>query len=193
MKYKRRKRKKKRDLNRWNGHFKNAIKTITDMSFFDSKYQYISSKRKFGLCDDEPPPHKPAYLDEKNGKNWIAIVKNDRQIKVRFVALDHSIILRKPDGTQDRCSDGLLTYSSTIIFVELTTGTNKNWKNDKDEQLRITIKHFEDTKESDLYDTKQAYIANNNSRVFRPSYQIRMDKFLFETGYDLRIENRIEV
>jgi hypothetical protein len=164
---------------------------ISPMNFFDSKHQYTSTKSKFGLCDDIPPPHLPAYLDETDGNKWIAVVANDRQIEVRFVALDNSIILRKPDGKQDRCSDGLLTYDSTIIFVELTTGKNKNWKNDKYEQLRITIKHFEDTKEAHLYNTKKAYIANSNSRVFRPSSQIKMDKFLIETGYDLRIENRI--
>ena len=163
------------------------------MSFFDSKYQYISTKRTFGLCDDEPPPHKPAYLDENNGSKWIAIVANDTQIEVRFVALDHCIELLKPSGAKDRCSDGLLTYHSTIIFVELTTATHRNWKSDKDDQLRITISHFEKTKESNQYEVKKAYIANSNFRVSKSTYQSRMDKFLNDTGYDLRIENRIVV
>jgi hypothetical protein len=161
------------------------------MSFFDSEHQYASTKRRFGLCDDEPPPHKPAYLDEIDGGKWIAVVDNYYQFNILFVALDNSIVLKKPDGKKDRCSDGLLAYDSTVIFVELTTGTNKNWKNDKDEQLRITIKHFEDTKEADLYKVKKAYIANSNARIFRPSYTMKMDKFLNDTGYDLRIENRI--
>lgn len=164
------------------------------MNFFDSKYQYVSTKKTFGLCDDEPPPHKPAYLDETNGSKWIAIVANATQLEVKFVALDHCIKLLKPDGkTEDRCSDGLLEYDSTIIFVELTTATHKNWKSDKDEQLRITISHFEKTQESKRYDIKKAYIANSNFRLLRPSYQSRMDKFLNETGYDLRIENRIVI
>ncbi len=164
-----------------------------NMSFFDSEYQYISTKRTFGLCDDEPPPHKPAYLDETNGSKWIAIVANDAQLEVKFVALDHCIKLLKSDGkTADRCSDGLLTYNSTIIFVELTTATHKNWKSDKDEQLRITISHFEKTKEAKQYDVKKAYIANRK-KILRSSYQSRMDKFLSETGYDLRIENRIVI
>ena len=167
---------------------------IKNVSFFDSKYQYISTKRTFGLCDDEPPPHKPAYLDENDGSKWIATVANDTQIKVRFVALDHSIKLLKPDGKkEDRCSDGLLEYGSTIIFVELTTATHKNWRPDKDDQLRITISHFEKTKESKQYEIKKAYIANSNFPVLRPSYQSRMDKFLSDTGYDLRIENRIVI
>ncbi|MDR1181199.1 MAG: hypothetical protein LBL13_04405 [Bacteroidales bacterium] len=164
------------------------------MNFFDSKYQYISNKTIFGLCDDEPPPHKPAYLDENDGSKWIAIVENDAQIKVKFVALDHCIKLLKPDGkSEDRCSDGLLEYNSTIIFVELTTATHKNWKSDKDDQLRVTISHFERTKEAKQYKVKKACIANSNFRVLRPSYQARMERFLIDTGYDLSIENRIKI
>lgn len=162
-------------------------------SFFDSKYKYISTKKIFGLCDDDPPPHKPAYLDETDGRKWIAVVANESQIKVEFVALDHSILLLKPDGTKDRCSDGLLTYNSTIIFVELTTAVHKNWKEDKDKQLRITISHFEKTKESNQYSFKKAYMANSNYRTFRPSYQTRTDKFFKDTGYILKIENRIRI
>ena len=163
------------------------------MSFFDSKYQYTSSKKTFGLCDDAPPPHKPAYLSETNGREWIATVANDIQIEVTFVALDHCVKLLKPDGQNDRCSDGLLKYGSTVIFVELTTATHKKWKSDKDEQLRITISHFEKTKEAKQYKTKKAYIANCNSRIFKSNYQSRMDKFLNDTGYDLRIESRIVI
>ena len=162
-------------------------------SFFDSKYQYVSTKKIFGLCDDEPPSHEPAYLDETDGSKWIAVVENDRQFEVRFIALDNSIKLFKPNGDQDRCSDGLLTFHSTIIFVELTTATHKNWKKDKDDQLRTTISHLKKTKEANQYEIKKAYIANSNRRVSNTSYQSRMDIFLNDTGYDLRIQNRIEI
>lgn len=181
--------KKKNELKRRRAEKKKRKRK--SMSFFDSIYQYTSTKKTFGLCDDEPPPHKPAYIDEVDGRKWTATVDNGSQIEVRFVALDHCIKLLKPNGKKDRCSDGLIEYGSTIIFVELTTAVHNNWKSDKDEQLRITISHFEKTKESSLYEVKKAYIANSNYRVTRPSYQTRMDKFMDETGYDLRIENRI--
>jgi hypothetical protein len=107
--------------------------------------------------------------------------------------LDNSIVLLKPNGDKDRCGDGLLTYNSTVIFVELTTGKNANWKKDKDEQLRITINHFEKTKDANRFEIKKAYIANSSCRVSIPSYQTRMDKFLNDTGYVLRIQTRIEI
>jgi hypothetical protein len=168
----------------------NAIK---DMNFFDSKHQYNSNKTRFGLCDDGPPLHEPAYLDETDGTKWIAVVDNYYTCKVLFVALDNSIILRRPDGKPDRCSDGLLSFNSTIIFVELTTARNEGWKKDKDDQLRITIRHFENTKEADNYEIKKAYIANSSYPKDNKKNMIRMNKFFKDTKYVLRIENRIVI
>jgi hypothetical protein len=163
------------------------------MSFFDSEHQYYSNKKLFGLCDDVPPPHRPAYLDETDGTKWIAVVDNCYGYNVLFVALDHSVILKRPDATQDRCSDGLLSCHSTIIFVELTTAKNENWKKDKDSQLRATIRHFENTKEASNYEIKKAYIANSSYPKDNKKNMIRMDKFFKETKYVLRIENRIAI
>ena len=163
------------------------------MSFFDSKYQYRSGKKLFGLCDDVPPPHKPAFLDEVDGRKWIAVVNNNYDYDVLFIALDNSITLRKPDGKPDRCSDGLLSYNSTVIFVELTTRTDKDWKKDKDDQLRVTISHFEDTREADNYKIKKAYIANSSHPKGNTGNMIRMDNFFKDTKYVLRIENRIAI
>ncbi len=116
---------------------------MTELNFFDSSYQYVSSQRTFGLCDDVPPPHRPAYIDESNGNNWIAVVENANQLAINFIALDHTnIVLKKTDGQNDRCCDGCLNYNTTIIFVELTISKGRNWRKDKYEQLRITISHF---------------------------------------------------
>ncbi|MDR2813261.1 MAG: hypothetical protein LBB79_01180 [Prevotellaceae bacterium] len=163
------------------------------MSFFDSPNQRVSRKKRFGLCDDAPPPHKPAFLDEADGKKWIAVVHNDYSYDVLFVALDNSIALRRPDGKPDRCSDGLLSCNSTVIFVELTTRKDKDWKKDKEEQLRITIRHFENTEEAHGYEIKKAYIANSSYPKDNTRNMIRMNNFFKDTKYVLRIENRIVV
>jgi hypothetical protein len=181
----RRKRKRKEE--------KSKQPILKTFSFFDSSKQYTSNKKKFGLCDKEPPPHLPAYLDESNGQNWIAVVHNFYQRTIKFVALDNCIELKKQDGKQDKCSDGLLTYNSTVIFVELTTRTDSRWRKDKYEQLCVTIDHFEDTKDSDKYNVKKAYIANNNRPKFKTSYEVLANKFWKDTGYVLRIQNRIEI
>jgi len=167
---------------------------MTPFSFFNSLKQYTSDKQTFGLCDKEPPPHLPAYLDEDNGKEWIAVIANFYQNSVRFVALDNCISLLRTDGKQDKCCDGMLLYNSTIIFVELTTRTDDpQWRKEKHKQLYATIKHFENTKDASTYKTKKAYIANSSRPKFKASYGTQANRFLNETGYVLRIQNRIEI
>jgi hypothetical protein len=165
------------------------------MSFFDSMYQYTSVQKRFGLCDDVPPPHKPAYLDEHDGSKWIATVVNDKRLPVTFIGLDNSnLVLKRPDGKIDRCSDGMLVYDkSTIAFVELTTAMNKNWRNDKYGQLKITISHFEKTKDAERFTIKKAFIANSSQPKAPSSHLIKMEQFMEETGYVLEIRNVIEV
>jgi hypothetical protein len=179
-----RKRKRKEEKSKQTG--------LKPFSFFDSPKQYISYKKTFGLCDKEPPPHLPAYLDESNGKDWIAVVDNFYQSAIKFVALDNCIKLLKTEK-QDKCCDGMLSYNSTVIFVELTTRTDSKWRKDKYEQLCVTIKHFEDTKDSDKYKIKRAYIVNNSHPKFKTSYEIQTNRFWKDTGYVLRIQNRIEI
>ena len=166
---------------------------MTPFSFLNSPKQYTSNKKTFGLCDKEPPPHLPAYLDESSGKEWIAVVDNFHQSSVRFVALDNCITLLRVDGKQDKCCDGMLLYNSTVIFVELTTRTDSKWRKEKCEQLFATIRHFENTKDSDDYKIKKAYIANNSRPKFRTSYEAMASRFLSDTGYVLRIQNRVKI
>lgn len=167
---------------------------MTPFSFFISSKQYVSNKQTFGLCDKEPPPHLPAYLDENNGIEWIAVVANFYQSSVRFVALDNCITLLRADGKQDKCCDGMLSYNSTVIFVELTTRTDDpQWRIEKYKQLCTTIKHFENTKDASTYKIKKAYIANSSRPKFKSSYGTQTNRFLSETGYVLRIQNRIEI
>jgi hypothetical protein len=75
----------------------------------------------------------------------------------------------------------------------LTTAKNEGWKKDKDSQLRITINYFENTKEANNYEIKKAYIANSSYPKDNKKNMIRMDKFFNDTGYVLRIENRIVI
>lgn len=145
--------------------------------FFGSSHIFVSETKRFGLCDKEPPPHLPAYLDEKNGKDWIAVIENSYQSNITFVALDNCVKLIKADGKQDKCSDGVLFCNSIIIFVELTTRTDIKWHKDKENQLRTTIRHFEDTKESNNFEIKQAYIANSKHPIFTRGQDARINGF----------------
>jgi hypothetical protein len=163
-------------------------------SFNDSRCQTQSARKKFGICDDPSPSIRPAYIDEQNGANWIAVVVNEDRFNVIFTAVDHCINTLKSDGQMDNRCDGFLAFETTVIFVELKQRSGRNtteWIKDGEVQLRATIGHFKDTAVANLYTTKKAYIANSSKPKFRASQAGRMEQFFTDTGYVLRIENRI--
>ena len=158
-----------------------------------AKCQTHSDKKKFGLCDDPSPTKNPAYIDEAHGSKWIAVVENEDKYEATFTAIDNCVETKRDDGTMDKRCDGMLTYNSTVIFVELKErgALGSAWVKDVEKQLRTTISYFEDTEESEDYTGKQAYIANREHPKFKESQARRMDQFLTDTGYVLRIVNRI--
>lgn len=162
------------------------------INFSEARCQCITQRKHFGLCDDPPPPPKPAYIDEENGAKWIAAVVNEDKLRVTFTAIDNCIEIRKKNGRMDKRCDGVLSYNSTITFVELKRGVLGNdWVKDGEKQLRSTIGYFETSEEIENYKVKKAYIANSEKPKFKESQTKRMDQFLIDTGYVLRIENRI--
>lgn len=164
------------------------------INFFPKEHITSCSKIRFGVCDI-PAAAERAYIAEKQGENWLAIVDNYYRCNVKFVPIDHCIDLRRPDGKMDNRCDGCLFYDSTIIFVELKDRSTKGsgWIKDAERQLRHTIKHFENEKESDTFKVKKAYIANSAKPRFQSGQAVRMENFFMETKYVLRIENTIEI
>lgn len=164
------------------------------LDFSLAKCQTRTNKKLFGLCDDPAPSTIPAYVDELNGAKWIAVVQNDYSYDVLFTAVDHCIeVPEKEDGKPSKRCDGMLTYNDSVIFVELKERAQfgSDWMIDSEKQLKATISHFETTDLSQDFSDKRAYAANNAHPKSKQSYQIRMERFLDETGYVLRIENRL--
>lgn len=163
------------------------------IDFFEAGCQTFSNRRLFGLCDDPPPAENPAYIDEDNGAIWIAVVDNNDLYDVTFTAIDHCITVQRPDKTMAKRADGLLTYNTTAILVELKQRAARGnlWVEDAEKQLRESIIYFEREDESNQFSSKRAYIANSEHPKFKQTQMQRMDRFLADTGYVLRIENRI--
>ena len=165
------------------------------IDFFPEEHKQTSDKQCFGICDTPPPPACKAYIDEANGENWIAVVDNFYRDSITFIPIDNCIEIKRPDGTMDNRCDGFLYYKVTIIFVELKQRDQKGnrWVKDADNQLRVTIGHFEKSPQAQDFSVKKAYISNNHRPRFRSSQAIRMNQFFIDTGYRLRIENRIHI
>lgn len=165
------------------------------INFFDGKCQTFSNRKIFGLCDDPPPAENPAYIDENDGAKWIAVVENEDLHDVTFTAIDHCITIDRKDGKPAKKCDGVLSYHSTIIFVELKQQDTfrKEWIKEGEKQLRATIGYFEQEDVAEDFNNKQAYIANSDRPKFIETQAGRMNQFFTDTGYVLRIVNRIKL
>lgn len=162
-------------------------------TFLDKKCQTFSDRKLFGLCDDPHPASNPAYIDEKDGAKWIAVVINEYRYDVTFTAIDNCIPIDREDGKFAKRCDGVLTFNSTVTFVELKQrgAIGNAWVIDAEKQLRTTIGYFEMEDEAEDYNKKNAYIANSEHPKFKESQARRMEQFFNDTGYVLRIVNRI--
>ena len=89
----------------------------------------------------------------------------------------------------------MLRYDgNNLIFVELKDRKLRNASDFIKEaalQLIATINHFKKNCNIADYNIKAAYIANK--KKIYCSYVERMKRFQQETGYTLRIENRIKI
>ena len=161
--------------------------------FFEAKCQTSSARKLFGLFDDPPPASNPACIDELDGAKWIAVVVNEDTYQVTFTAIDNCITIKRPDGKSAKRCDGVLTYNSTVTFVELKQrgAIGNEWVKDAEKQLRTTIGYFELEDDAEDYNKKKAYIANSEHPKFKESQTRRIEQFFDDTGYVLRIENRI--
>ncbi|WP_311325580.1 hypothetical protein [Capnocytophaga sputigena] len=169
-----------------------------EIDFFKSQCQSVSNKKRFGLCDEQDNK-EPAYLDEQNEDKWIAVVENEELKEVHFIAIDYCIDIwrdKEKKEMDNRC-DGMLWYDKAVIFVELKERVSKKntnaWVKAGEKQLKRTIEYFEKTEQSNNFREKRAYIANKAHPIFKESQLQRMKSFKQETGYTLRIENRIKI
>lgn len=166
------------------------------VDFFNSQCQSLTTKKIFGLCDEEET-EEPAYIDEQNRAKWIAVVENDELKEVHFIAIDYCIDIWRDEEKKEmdnRC-DGMLWYDGkNLIFVELKDRKLRNASKFIKEaalQLTATINHFKKNYNMADYNIKAAYIANKK-KIHR-SYIARMEDFQRKTGCTLRIENRIKI
>ena len=127
------------------------------------------------------------------------MVENEELKEIHFIAIDNCIDIWRDEVRKEmdnRC-DGMLWYEATIVFVELKDRESKKdknaWVEEGEKQLKRTIEYFEKTEQSGKFTEKRAYIANKAHPKFKGSQLVRMKRFQEETGYTLRIENRIKI
>jgi len=160
---------------------------------FKTLCQDETDDRRFGICDNIP--HQRAYIDSLDGRKWIAVIQNDARQSVTFTALDNCIEFNKVNGKKESRCEGILTYGETIIFIEAKErkGDAQTWAKIADKQLRNSITLIEAKINLDLFPIKKAAITNKLQNGAKEKHSVRIKKFYEETGYILRINNRIIV
>ncbi len=160
---------------------------------FRTLCQDVTNGHRFGLCDDRR--HQRAYIDEIDGQKWTAVVDNRHNRKIEFTSLDNCIEFNKANGKGESRCEGMLTFEDTIVFVEMKErrGDAKKWAKKTDDQLRNSILIVEAKVNLDQFIVKKAYICNRHQKNLNESHAVRAKKFQEETGYVLRVENRINI
>ncbi len=163
------------------------------IDFFEQKCKSNSNKKEFGLCDDPPPATNPAYIDEANKSNWIGIVKNDKEKKVEFIAIDACIDVRRPDGSLESRCDGLLSFDNDLIFVELKSRESGGWLTKGREQLTITINTFKANHDISKYNNVYGNVCNSLRPLSHVGHANQIQQFYIDTGLILKAVQKIEL
>ena len=117
----------------------------------------------FGLCDDQNG--QKAYSNIDNPVKWIAIVKNDKGIKLVFTPVDNCLIKSNEFVGRGRC-DGLLTSIEHLYFIELKDQA-KSWITHAVEQLGSTIDFFKESHDINTFRHKKAFACNKQHGHFQ--------------------------
>jgi len=161
------------------------------INFFQIGCQDKTNQIEFGLCDDIP--NHRAYIDLTDKAKWIAIVDNSITCDITFTAIDNCIDIRRADGSLESRCDGMITYSDSLIFIELKERDMPNsvWVKKGERQLRNIITIFEMNHDMSIYKDKKAYLVNKLKPDFPVGQSSRMEKFEDETGYTFIIQQKI--
>lgn len=157
------------------------------INFFQAECQQQLNHELFGLCDAQN--NTKAYPDINNPNNWIATVKNNRNLNLIFIAVDKCIIKDDEQEGRGRC-DGLLISSEHIYFIELKD-QKKNWKPNAIIQLESTIEFFIDNHDISIYRHKKAFVCNKQHKHFK-----KIDnefKLRFFRTYGVRIDIQADI
>ena len=166
------------------------------VDFFTQGNKATSDKELFGIRDDSQGANKtPAYIDDSNMDNWIAVVHNQNGKLIDFYAIDCCVEWYLPNGDQAKTCDGMLAYNErrNIIFVELKDRkpSYKQWRIKAEEQLKSTIAGFRQYHNTEGVSIK-AYTCNKQA-LFDAGELEFLERFKDETGVTLRVFREIEI
>jgi len=141
----------------------------------------------FGICDDQS--HSRAYINTDEQSKWIATVKNIKNKKLIFTAIDKCVIKDGEETERGRC-DGMLTSNEHIYFIELKEGA-REWKIKAIAQLESTIQFFIANHDINNYTHKKAFACHKRRRHFQ-EIDNELNLHFFRT-YGVRLDVQADI
>lgn len=162
------------------------------VDFLKTDCQNTTNERKFGLYDAEDKT--PVKIELTDEDLWNATILNNNRKNILVTAIDNCIDLFRQNGEMDNRCDCMLTYNTTILFVELKNKRD-SWQSEGLAQIENVVKIM--MKEiPDFYNgfTKRKAIVANRKHQF-PSFQESNieQRQHFSSKYKMRIQFTAEI
>ena len=162
------------------------------VDFFKDVSKRLINDRKFGICDDNNK--KPAYIKLTEEESWIATVVNNNRKEIIFTAIDNCIDIFNDSRVMDKRCDAMLTYDSSLMFVELKVKRD-NWKSAGLQQIEAVVKRMIEEEKEFYYKftRRKAIVANPKYRF--PCFEVsdKEKREIFNTKYKMRIQFESEI
>ncbi|MCC5917005.1 MAG: hypothetical protein JJU02_06720 [Cryomorphaceae bacterium] len=157
------------------------------VDFYKNSCQKSTDKKKFGLFD--PEDKTPARLMFNDEEDWNATVINEDCKTILFTAIDNCIDVLNENGEMGQRCDCMLTYNSTLLFVELKN-KRASWQADGLHQIENIAKIMMEERPNyySNFSKRRAIVANRKNKfpAFKSSNKgIRQ---YFYAKYKLRIQ-----
>ncbi|HOY31690.1 MAG TPA: hypothetical protein PKW80_07405 [Bacteroidales bacterium] len=162
------------------------------IDFFKTVCQKTTSEKKFGLYDaEDKTPVKIKLTDEPS---WNATILNTECRTISFTAIDNCIDVYRENGEMDSRCDCMLSYNSTLLFVELKNKRD-SWQSEGLSQIEnIAKKMIEEIPDIYYHFKKRKAIVANRKHQF-PAFQNSNaeQRQYFSSKYNMRIQFDAEI
>lgn len=162
------------------------------VEFLKEDCRKTTRERKFGLYDGED--NTPVAIKLTEEETWNATVVNKAGKAVLVTAIDNCIDIFRDNGQMDSRCDCMLTFDSTIVFVELKNKRG-SWQAEGLTQIENVVKRMilEMPGYYEAFKKRKGIVANRKHQfpVFQESN--REQRQYFSSNYKMRIQFEGEI
>ncbi len=162
------------------------------IDFFKAVCQKTTSEKKFGLYDaEDKTPVKIKLTDEHT---WNATIINNGGKPISFIAIDNCIDVFRENGEMDNRCDCMLSYNSTLLFIELKN-KRESWQAEGLSQIENIAKKMIDEipRHYNSFKKRKAIVANRKNQFPAFHASNAEQRQYFSSKYKMKIQFDAEI